>query len=98
MEVSLRSVLVVVCLASISGVAQDAPNSAGELARVSRELQETRSQLAESRQEIEELRHGLAELRQQVQANRPLGTEATVAAEPTVAAADQDVGFLSAKV
>src|SRR5205807_7741759 len=72
--------------------------SAEEVARLSRELQETRSQLAESRRQIEELRQGLAELRQQVQANRPLGAEATVAAEPTVAAADQDVGFLSAKV
>ncbi len=98
MEISLRSIVVVVCLASIRGVAQDASNTAGEFARVSRELQETRSQLSESRQQIEELRQGLAELRQQMQANRPAVTEAAAATEPTVASADQDVGFLAAKV
>src|SRR6266403_176008 len=98
MEISLRSIVVVVCLASIRGVAQDASNTAGEFARVSRELQETRSQLSESRQQIEELRQGLAELRQQMQANSPAVTEAAAATEPTVASADQDVGFLAAKV
>ena len=98
MEVSLRSIVVVVCFASISGVAQNASNSAEELARVSRELQETRSQLAESRKQIEELRQGLAELRSQVQAAHPSASEAQPTGEPTVAAADQDVGFLAAKV
>jgi hypothetical protein len=65
---------------------------------VKRELQETRSQLAESQRQIEELRQGLAELRNQVRANHPLADEAPSASEPTVAAADQDVGFLAAKV
>src|SRR5215510_6577039 len=95
---SLRSTLAIVCLASISGVAQDTPNSSEELARVKRELQETRSQLAESQHQIEELRQGLAELRNQVQANRPPNSEAASTNEPTFAAADQDIGFLAAKV
>jgi hypothetical protein len=94
----LRATLAIVCLASICGVAQDTPNSSEELARMKRELLETRSQLAESQRQIEELRQGLAELRNQMQGNHPAASEAPSATEPTVAAADQDVGFLAAKV
>ena len=95
---SLRSTFAIVCLASIGGVAQDTPNSSEELARVKRELQETRSQLAESQRQIDELRQGLTELRNQVQASHPPASEAPSTPEPTVAAADQDMGFLAAKV
>jgi len=95
---SLQSMLAVACLASIGCVAQDTSNGAEELARVSRELKETRSELVESRRQIEELRLGLEELRNQTQSNHPSGNETPGSAEPSVAAADQDVGFLAAKV
>jgi hypothetical protein len=95
---ALRSILAAVCLASTLSVAQEASGSAEELARLKRELQETRSGLADSRREIEELRQGLQELRDQLQANRGTVTEASSTAEPTTASADQDVGFLAAKV
>jgi len=98
MRVFLCSILVVVCVGSIGGVAQDTSDTAKELARVSRELQETRSQLAESRRQIEELRQGLQELRNQVQASHPRGTEPPNPAEPSAANADEDAGFLAAKV
>ncbi|MGA9040728.1 MAG: hypothetical protein WB421_09355 [Terriglobales bacterium] len=96
----MRAVLIcaVLCIGAIDGVTQDAPNSAQELARVSRELQETRSELAESNRKIEELRQSLEELRNQVQGTQPSGPEAPAAAAPSVAAADQDVSFLAAKV
>lgn len=97
MSGSLRSILVIVCVASIGAVAQDAPNAAEELARLRNQLQQTRADLAESRRQIEELREGLAELRAQVQAKTPPAVEPP-AAEPTTAAADQDVTFLAAKV
>ena len=90
--------LAVVCLASIGCVAQDTSNGAEELARVSRELKETRSELVESRRQIEELRQGLEELRNQVQSNHPSGNDTPGSVEPSVVAADQDVGFLAAKV
>jgi len=98
MCISLRSVLVVVWLASIGCFAQDTSNSAEELARLGRELEETRSELAASRRQIDELRRGLEELRNQVQANHPSGNEAPPTTEPSAAVADQDVGFLAAKV
>jgi hypothetical protein len=98
MWVSPRSILMLVCLASVGGAAQDASNNAEDLARVSRELQETRSELAESRRQIEQLRQGLTDLRTQVQASHPSSNEPLPSGEPTVAAADQDVGFLAAKV
>jgi hypothetical protein len=94
----LCSILVVVCLGSVGGVAQDTPNSAEELARVTRELQETRSEIADSRREIEQLRQALEELRNQVQANRPSGDEKLRLDEPSAAIADQDANFLAAKV
>jgi hypothetical protein len=98
MRVLLSSTLVFVCLGSIVGVAQNTPDGAEELARVSRELQETRSELAESRRQIEDLRQGLEQLRNQIQASHPAGTESPSPAEPSVASADQDPSFLAAKV
>jgi uncharacterized coiled-coil protein SlyX len=98
MRVSFSSILVVVCLGSIGAVAQDTPDSAKELARVSRELQETRSELAESRRQIEELRQGLQELRNQVQASHSLETVPPSPVEPSAANADKDASFLAAKV
>jgi hypothetical protein len=98
MRVLLSSTLAFVCLGSIGGVAQNIPNGAEELARVSRELRETRSELAESRRQIEELRQGLQELRNQVQASHPVATELPSSAEPSTASADQDASFLAAKV
>jgi hypothetical protein len=97
MFIPVRFALIVVCFATIGSGAQDTSNSAQELVRVSRELQQTRAELAESRRQIEELRQGLEQLRQQVQANHPTGNQPPPA-EPTTAAADQDVGFLAAKV
>jgi len=97
MSIPVRFAMVVVCFAAIGSGAQDTSVNAQELVRVSRELQQTRAELAESRRQIEELRQGLDALRQQVQANHPVGNEPPPA-EPTTAAADQDVGFLAAKV
>jgi hypothetical protein len=89
-------IFAVVCLGSIGCVAQDTVNGAEEIARVSRELRETRSELAESRRQIEELRQGLEALRLQLQGQPP--RENSPLAEPSVEAADQDRGFLAAKV
>ena len=98
MRFYLSYILVFVCLGSIGGVAQNAPTSAEELARVSRELQETRSELTESQRQIEELRQGLQELRDLLQANHPPVTELSGTTEPSAASADKDAGFLAAKV
>lgn len=107
---SLRPILVAVCLASTSLVAQDRSATTEELTQLKRDLQQTRSELANSRREIEELRQSLLALREQVQTintagNKTAETPAPApesqtfpAAEPTVAHADQDVGFLAAKV
>ncbi|HEX4427489.1 MAG TPA: hypothetical protein VH079_18960 [Terriglobales bacterium] len=88
----------VLCLGALEGVAQDAPASAEELARVSHELQETRSELADSRRQIEELRKGLEELRSQMQGAQSSANVTFPSADPTTAAADEDVNFLAAKV
>ena len=102
MRFSLPSIVVAACLASASLVAQDASSNADEIVRLKRELQETRSGLADSRREIEELRQSFKELRDQVQGNRTVASAPAAApvptAEPTAASADQDVGFLAAKV
>jgi hypothetical protein len=90
-------IFLVLCTSLASAVPQETPDAAQELARVSRELQETRSELAESRRQIEELRQGLQQLRSVVQANRP-AVETPAPAEPSQAAADQDPGFLAAKI
>jgi hypothetical protein len=94
----IRPILIVVCLGSIGCVAQDTSNSAEELARVSRELQETRSDLADSLRQIEVLRQGLEELRSQVRVDHPSGNQMPRPVEPSAESADQDVSFLAAKV
>jgi hypothetical protein len=98
---SLQSIFVAVWLASAASAQVTSGND--ELSRIKRELQETRSELADSRREIEELRQGLQELRSQVQGNHAVagnaaGVDASATGEPTVETADQDVGFLAAKV
>jgi hypothetical protein len=98
MRVLLLCTLVFVWLGSIGGVAQNIPDSAEELVRVSRELRETRSELAESRRQIEELRQGLQELRNQMQASNLSGSEPSSSAEPSTASADHDPSFLAAKI
>jgi hypothetical protein len=101
MCISFQSIVVVVFLA-LSASAQDSASN-DDLSRMKRELEETRSELAESRRQIEELRQGLQEVRSQLEANHPAAgnagnVDASAASEPTVEAADQDVGFLAAKV
>jgi len=100
MWVSFQAIIVVVCLA-LGTSAQEAASS-DELARIQRELQQTRSELADSRRQIEELRQGLQELRTQMQTGHTTAAsasgEASAPGEPTVESADQDVGFLAAKV
>jgi hypothetical protein len=96
--VRILVICAVLCLGGLDGISQDAATGAPDLARVSRELQQTRAELADSRRQIEELRKGLEDLRNQVQAGQPFVSPAPVAAEPTTAAADQDVTFLAAKV
>lgn len=92
----------VVCLGPLGGAAQDIPNTSVELSRLTRELQETRSALTESQHQIQELRQDLEELRRNVQGYRsaqsPPPNEQSPSPEPSVSAADQDVGFLAAKV
>jgi hypothetical protein len=114
MRTFLHTAAIVLCCAVLGlaqeALAQEAPTSEQELARVSRELQETQAELKESRRQIEELRQGLEALRGQVQANAATPASSTAEAapfqpvqaqsapEPTVTAADQDPAFLSAKV
>lgn len=98
MRMFLNSVCVVVCAGGVCGVAQDSSSTAQELARVSRELKETQSQLQSSRQQIEELRNSVDELRKLVEASQAAQKLPSPAPEPSVAAADQDVSFLAAKV
>ncbi len=97
---AFRSIVVVVCLA-LGASAQDAAGN-DDLARMKRELEETRSELADSRRQIEELRQGLQQLRNQVEANHTTvssaSSDTSASQEPTVEKADQDVGFLAAKV
>ncbi len=104
----LRPIFIAVCLVSTSLVAQDTSATAEQLARLNRELEETRSGLAESRREIEELRQSLQALRDQLQANQSaenkpspsseIESHGPALAEPSTASADQDVGFLAAKI
>jgi hypothetical protein len=91
-----RSVFLIVCLGPAAGLAQDASPRSEEIARISQELEQTRSELAKSQREIQQLRQDLDELRQRAQPAQTSTAETT--AEPTVASADQDMGFLAAKV
>jgi hypothetical protein len=97
MSLFLKAVGALLCLSASCALAQDASPRAADVAQLSQELQQTRSDLAESKRQIEELRQSLEQLRRQVEAGHPVDAP-TGAVEPTVAAADQDVGFLAAKV
>lgn len=96
MPVFLKAMIALACAGAVCALAQDASPRPLDITQLSQELQQTRAELAESRHQIEELRQSVEELRKQVQSNRP--PEAAPVAEPTVAAADQDVTFLAAKV
>ena len=103
MSLFLKAVVALVCAGASCALAQDAvPHSEDasqpSVVQLSQQLQQTRSELADSKREIEELRQSVEELRKQMQAGHPSEVPAAVASEPTVAAANQDVGFLAAKV
>src|SRR6476660_7270514 len=97
MTMSLKLLGVLVCAVASGALAQDAAPPSPDIARLSQQLQQTRSELADSKRQIEELRQSVEELRRQVQPGHP-AEPAPASAEPTVSAADQDVGFLAAKV
>jgi hypothetical protein len=95
---------VVVCLVS-SIAAQETPAGSQQIDRLSNELRRTQADLVDSRREIEELRRSLEELRSQVLKSQAApanslnpAEQVGSGAEPSVSSADQDVGFLAAKV
>lgn len=85
-------------LASSPSLGQEPSAAASDVERLSRELQNTRADLAKSQQQIEELRQSVEALKQQIQSLKPETDSAATSEEPTVAEADQQVGFLAAKV
>jgi len=97
MTLSLKVLGLFVCISAGCAFAQDTAPRDPDVA-LGRELQQTRSELAESRREIQELRQSLEELRRQVQGQPSNPSASPNSNEPTTAAADQDVGFLAAKV
>ncbi len=98
MTLSLKVVSGLLCAVAACALAQDASPPSPDVAQLSQQLQQTRTDLADSKRQIEELRQSLEELRRQVQSVHPAEPAVAVAAEPTVSAADQDVGFLAAKI
>ncbi len=98
MSLCLKAVIALACVGAVCARAQDAGSRPPEVTQLSQDLQQTRAELAESKRQIEELRQSLEELRKQVQSGHPAEPAPAAASEPTVAAADQDVGFLAAKV
>src|SRR5580765_6319048 len=88
----------VVCAATLSALAQNASAPTPDVVQLNEQLQQTRSELADSRRQIEELRQSVEELRHQLLPGHSMEPAPASAAEPTVAAADQDVGFLAAKI
>ena len=98
MTLYLKVVGAVVCAGATCGFAQNANAPSPDVAQLSQQLQQTRAELADSRKQIEELRQSLEELRRQVQSGHAAEPATASAAEPTAAAADQDVGFLAAKI
>jgi hypothetical protein len=98
MTLSLKVLGLFVCISAGCALAQDTAPRDPDVAQLGRELQQTRSELAESRREIQELRQSLEELRRQVQGQPSNPSASPNSNEPTTAAADQDVGFLAAKV
>lgn len=99
MTLYLKVVGAFVCAVAACAFAQNASIPTPDVAQLNQQLQQTRAELADSRKEIEELRQSVEELRRQVQSGHTV-TESSPAAAPapTVAAADQDVGFLAAKI
>lgn len=99
MTLYFKVVGAVVCAGAACVFAQNASAPSPEIAQLNQQLQQTRAELAESRKQIEELRQSVEELRHQMQSAHAVAEPApTATAEPTVAAADQDVGFLAAKI
>src|SRR5882672_5130077 len=98
MTTSLKVVGALVCAVASCVLAQDGSHPSPDVAQLSQQLQQTRTDLADSKRQIEELRQSLEELRRQVQSGHPVESAPAVTAEPTVSAADQDVGFLAAKI
>lgn len=86
------------CAGTVCARAQEPSPRAPDVAQLSEQLQQTRAELADSRREIEELRRSVEELRKQMQSGHPAESAPAALPEPTVAAADQDVSFLSAKI
>jgi hypothetical protein len=78
--------------------AQNASAPSPDVAQLNQQLQQTRAELADSRKQIEELRQSMEQLRRQIQSGQAAEPARVDAPEPTVAAADQDVGFLAAKI
>src|SRR5690349_13252481 len=97
MTLCFKAASAFVCFAALCALAQDTNSGDSQYVQLGQELKKTQAELAESKKEIEELRRSLQELRQRVESQSPQ-TAPEHAAEPTVAAADQDVGFLAAKV
>jgi len=87
-----------VCVSAGHALAQDDAARSADVAQLSQDLRATRAELADSKREIEELRKSVEELRKQVGLGRTAETVPAATVEPTVATADQDVGFLAAKV
>jgi hypothetical protein len=86
------------CLGVIYAPGQDASPRAPDVLQLSQELRQTRTELADSQRQIEELRRSLEDLRKQIEGAHPAEAAPAATPEPTVAAADQDVAFLAAKV
>lgn len=98
MTLYLKVVGAVVCAGATCVFAQNASAPSPDVAQLSQQLQQTRAELADSRKQIEELRHSVEELRRLIQSGHAAEPAPVTAPEPTVAAADQDVGFLAAKI
>src|SRR5215470_8908616 len=88
----------VVCAATVSAFAQNASASTPDVVQLNEQLQQTRAELADSKKQIEELRRSVEELRHQLMPGHVLEPAPASAGEPSAAAADQDVGFLAAKI
>ena len=102
MSSRVKAVIALACAGAVCALAQDA-GPRPDVAQLNQELQQTRADLADSKHQIEELRKSVEELRLLVQGNQLQGKAGVepapaAASEPTVAAADQDVSFLAAKV
>lgn len=98
MRLCLKFVSALVCAGGVCALAQDAPTRPPEITELKEELRQTRADLADSKREIDDLRRSLQELREQVQGGHPAEATPAPTSEPTAASADQDVGFLAAKV